>query len=104
MIPQIGYIQISRCAPRVKVTMGWGCDEPLGSITMYMKRVGEPAEFAAYPPISVEGSELLFQFDELLFSRLPGRYEGRLTVGAREYKRLHFEMVHDDKILSVGSA
>lgn len=101
MIPRIGYIRISSCAPRVQVTMGWGCDAPQGSINLYMKRVGEPAEFAAYPPISVEGSVLLFQFDDLLFTQAAGRYEGRLVVGAREYRKLHFELVKEDSVLSV---
>lgn len=98
---RIGYVRISPCQPRVTVTMGWGCDAPEGEIALYMKRVGDPTEFASYPPISVEGSKLLFQFDDLLFTREQGRYEGRLVVGAREYARLQFEYRDTVSVIAV---
>jgi hypothetical protein len=100
----MGYVRISRCEPRITITMSWGCDAPLGAINLYMKRVGEPQDFAVYPPIDIRGSVLTFQFDELLFQKLQGRYEGRLVVGTQEYKRLHFEYRDNVEVLNVESA
>lgn len=101
---QLGYVRISRCEPRITITMSWGCDAPPGEINLYMKRVGEPQEFAVYPPIDMQGGILTFQFDELLFQKLQGRYEGRLVVGARTYSTLHFEYRDVVKVLDVENA
>lgn len=101
---RMGYVRISRCEPRVTITMSWGCDAPPGQINLYMKRVGDPAEFAVYPPIDIRGSVLTFQFDELLFQKLQGRYEGRLVVGVQEYSRLHFEYRDEVKVLDVENS
>ena len=96
-------VRISRCEPRITVTMGWGCDPPMGQMALYMSRVGDPVEFAMYPPIDVQGSILTFEFDELLFMRPQGRYAGRLVVGAQEYANLHFEYRDVTKVLAVGT-
>lgn len=95
------YTAISRCAPRIMVTMGWGCDVPQGEIGLYMKRTGEPVEFAVYSPIEIEGSQLTFQFDDLLFSKKKGVYEGRLMVGATQRGKLHFMYTDDTQVLGV---
>lgn len=98
---RLGVIRISKCAPRVTVTMQWDCEgQPLGAIALYMRRVGEPMEFAAYPPIQVTGGQMLFQFDDLLFSKEPGRYEGRLKVAGQEYATIHFEYYNSYKLVS----
>lgn len=97
------YVHISRCKPRVTVTMGWGCDAPQGEIGLYMKRVGEPVEFAVYAPIEIMGSQLTFQFDELLFTKKQGIYEGRLMVGADTRAKLHFAYRDEDTVVEVRS-
>lgn len=97
---RLGVIRISKCAPRVTITMQWNCEEPVGDIALYMRRVGEPMEFAAYPPIQVNGGQMLFQFDDLLFSKEPGRYEGRLKVAGQEYTSIQFEYYNSYKLVS----
>lgn len=94
-------IKVSRDSPRLTITMRWADNPPQGQILLYMKRIGEPAEFAAYPPLAVNGSELLFQFDDLLFVKLQGRYEGRLVIGAAEYGRVQVEYTDTTQILTV---
>lgn len=88
------YVKVNRANPRISVTMDFGTEGQRGTIEMYVRRVGEPAEFAVYEPIEVTGSVALFQFDELLFTKQQGRYEGRLVVGADGYGCFHF--IYDD--------
>ncbi len=77
--------EVSRCDPRLTVSVT-GCDAPSGQALIYLKRAGSMAEFAVYEPIeTVEGS-YTFDFDELLFMQPPGRFEGRLVIGAYETK------------------
>lgn len=92
---------ISRDSPRIKVILHWADVRPAGEILLYMRRVGEPAEFAAYPPLAVSGGELTFMFDDLLFVKKQGRYEGRLVVGAGEYGRVQVEYADTTFILGV---
>lgn len=92
---------INRDSPRVTIVMQWGNVAPQGEILLYVRRVGDPAEFAVYPPIAVSGSELLFQFDDLLFIRKQGRYEGRLVIGASNYGSVQLEYSDPTRILSV---
>lgn len=92
---------ISPCNPRVQVTMTWGCSAPLGQIAMYMRRVGEPGEFAAYPPIDIQGDVLTFQFDDLLFNKEQGRYRGRIVVGAKDFGVVDFDYLNQSAIVAV---
>lgn len=92
---------ISRDNPRIIIVMQWSDIPPPGEILLYMKRMGEPAEFAAYPPLQVKGSELTFQFDDLLFIKKQGRYEGRLVIGAGEYGRIQVQYSDPTHILTV---
>lgn len=101
---RLGVVRISRARPRIKLTIQWGFDEPQGQILLFMKRVGDQLEFAAYPPIEVNGGEVLFEFDDMLFARKYGRYEGRFTVGGVDRTRIHLEYVSDEKILSAENA
>ena len=85
------YTPISRCSPRVKVVKQWECVTPdIQPINLYLQRVGEPQEFAVYSPIDVQGGVMLFQFDELLFSKPEGRYKARLVIGSKEVDTLYF--------------
>lgn len=68
---------------------------------MYVKRVGEPTEFAAYPPLEIKGDQLLFEFDELLFSKDTGRYAGRLTIGGEDYSTVYLEYVRPYGVTAV---
>lgn len=95
------YVRISPCSPRITVTMNWGCDAPEGEIGLYMKRAGEPVEFAVYAPIEIQGSQLTFQFDDLLFSKKQGIYQGRLMVGVDLYGTLHFNYRNDSTVVEV---
>lgn len=97
------YPLISPCSPRVVVTMDWGCDAPMGEIGLYMQRVGEPVAFAVYAPIDIMGSQLTFQFDDLLFSKKQGRYEGKLMVGTEIKATLKFEYRDVSSAISVRS-
>lgn len=101
MITTLGIIRISPCSPRVTITVAWGCDVPLGSIGLYMKRAGSPTEFAIYPPLSIDGSKLLFEFDELLWVQPQGRFIGRLVVGDREFSKIQFEYRDEPKVIAV---
>lgn len=93
--------KINRESPRVQVTMDWGSGRPDGLITLFVRRVGDPQDFAAYPPIEENGGNLLFQFDELLFVRPQGRYAGRLVVGATEYAEVELEYRDTVRVLAV---
>lgn len=95
---------INRRSPRVRLTMEWGSSRPLGLIGLYMRRVGDPEEFAVYTPIQEDGAELLFQFDELLFVRPQGRYVGRLLVGATYYASIQIEYRDAVHVLAVENA
>ena len=44
---------VTKCSPRLKVTMDWGCDVPTGTTELYVKRAGTNLEFAAYPALEV---------------------------------------------------
>lgn len=92
---------ISRDNPRITIVIHWGDVPPKGEILLYMRRVGEPAEFAVYPPLTENGGELTFQFDELLFVKKQGRYEGRLVIGAGEFGRIQVEYADTTYILGV---
>lgn len=92
---------ITRDSPRITILMQWADIPPQGEILLYMKRVGEPADFAVYPPLEVKGSELTFMFDDLLFIKKQGRYEGRLVIGAGEYGRIQVEYTDITHILGV---
>lgn len=94
-------VHVSRDSPRITVTMKWSDIQPQGQILLYMKRVGERAEFAAYPPLGVNGSELLFEFDDLLFVKKQGRYEGRLMIGPTDYGRVQVQYEDNTRILAV---
>lgn len=72
---------ITKCSPRLRVVVDWGCNTPEGLTEMYVRRVGDNLEFAAYTPLEVDGGEILFELDDLLFSRATGVYEGRILVG-----------------------
>ena len=89
--PRLGVVRVDPCNPRIKITLGWGCNTDAGLINLYMRRAGSPADFAVYPPLSVNGGELVFQFDDLLWVQAQGRFEGKLIIGAREIRRLQFE-------------
>ncbi len=88
-------------SPRVTVTMTWGSIVPEGEYRLFMRRVGEIEEFAYYPAIQVAGGEITFQFDNLLFSKGTGRYEGRLVVNLQEYVRMQFDYQASNKLVSV---
>lgn len=92
---------INRENPRLRVVMDWGSSRPLGMIALFVRRVGDVADFAAYPPIEENGSELLFQFDELLFVRRQGRYVGRLLVGATHFVDIELEYRDRVQVLAV---
>ena len=104
MLTNLSIIPISPCAPRVAVTVAWECNEPLGSIALYMKRAGSPTEFAIYPPLSIEGGKLLFEFDDLLWVQPQGRFIGRLLVGDRYLSTLEFEYRDVSKVLYAEKA
>ena len=91
--------KISRCAPRAVVNVNWGCEGPDGEIVMYVKRVGEPDEFAYYPALEVAGGKVVFQFDELLFSKPVGRFQGRILVAGALMGTVQLEYVSDKAII-----
>lgn len=101
---RLGIVRISKARPRVKITVRWGFGEPQGEILLFLRRAGDNLEFAAYPPLEVNGGELLFQFDDMLFARKYGRYEGRFTVGGRTRTTIHLEYVDDERIISAENA
>jgi hypothetical protein len=92
---------ISRESPRIRMTVDWGEGRPLGAIGLYVKRIGEPQEFAVYPPLDEKGGILEFQFDELLFVKKKGRFLGDLKIGANSYGKVELEYRDDIKILNV---
>lgn len=96
--------KVNRNSPRIYVTMQWADSEPEGEITLWVKRVGDTEEFAYYPALEVWGGRVTFQFDELLFSKLPGRYVGRLLVAGNYKATVEIEYVSADKLLSVENA
>lgn len=93
-------VVISRCQPRAVVNMNWGCEEPEGQITLFVKRMGDEEEFAFYPALEVTGGRIVFQFDELLFARKPGRFEGRLLLAGNEQARVQLEYVDDRGLIN----
>lgn len=102
MLPlALGIVRVAPCAPRITITLSWGCDAPDGQILLYMKRAGDATEFASYAPLSIEGSVLTFEFDDLLWVQPYGRFIGRLVIGAQEIQCLSFEYVGDITVAGV---
>jgi hypothetical protein len=92
--------KVDRNNPRIYVNMQWA-EEPAGVITLWVRRMGEPDEFAYYPALEVWGGRITFQFDELVFEKLPGRFKGRLLVAGIHKADIEFDYVSADKVLSV---
>lgn len=95
---------IKKCAPQLKITVFWDCGKPSGTTELYVRRVGENMEFAAYPALEVNGGEILFQFDDLLFIQPVGVFEGRLLVGGIEQAKVRFWYTNATRVLSTGNA
>lgn len=51
----------------------------VGETALYIKRTGDYAEYAKYYPFEERGNRLSFAFDNVLFARPTGRFEGRLV-------------------------
>lgn len=92
---------VTQEAPRITVVMSWGSDIPQGEFRLYMRRLGEQDEFAYYPAIEVKGGEIIFQLDDLLFSKGIGRYEGRLVINDVEYARLQVDYRTSNTLVAV---
>lgn len=101
---RLGVVRISKGRPRIKLTIQWGYDEPQGQLLLFLRRAGDELEFAAYPPLEVNGGEITWQFDDMLFARKYGRYDGRFTVGGIDRTTLSLEYVSDEKIISAENA
>lgn len=89
---------VSTTAPRLSVQAVPRSDVVLADVLLLIRRVGDPADFASYAPISVVGSVLVFQFDALLFDGLYGRYAGTLSYLGTPYASLQFQFVSDVSI------
>lgn len=83
--------QVSLDCPRLQVPVQPRTDVVQSEIQLLIRRVGEPADFASYLPISTIGNVLVFQFDSLLFDGLYGRYAGTLVFNGTPYLSLEFE-------------
>lgn len=94
---------VNRANPRLMLHIDWGSDRPMGLMGLYVRRIGEPTDFAVYAPVDERGGEILFQFDELLFVRAQGVYEGRLMVGANQYAVVRFAYRDDVRVVYVGN-
>jgi hypothetical protein len=51
----------------------------VGETALYIKRVGDVEEYAKYYPFEERTNQLTFAFDDVLFSRVGGRFVGRLV-------------------------
>lgn len=89
---------VSTTAPRLSVQVIPRSDVVLAGVSLLIRRVGDPADFASYAPISIVGNVLVFQFDALLFDGLYGRYAGTLTYLGTPYASLQFQFVPDASI------
>lgn len=94
---------VTREAPRIYVNMEWE-ETPEGEISLWMKRAGDPTEFAYYPALEVWGNRLTFQFDDILFSKPPGRYVCRLLVAGVHKANVEIEYRSTTKVVSVENA
>lgn len=83
--------QVSTDAPRLNVQTIPRSDVVLSEVELLIRRVGEPADYATYSPISIVGNVLTFQFDSLLFDNLYGRYAGTLSFNGTPYASLQFQ-------------
>jgi hypothetical protein len=92
--------KVDRNNPRIYVNMVWA-EEPEGEITLWIKRAGDDTEFAFYPALEVWGGRIMFQFDDLVFTKAPGRFIGRLLVAGNYKATIEFQYVSADKIVSV---
>lgn len=92
---------ITRDSPRIKIVVRWDSDEPQGQIVLLMKRVGSPSYFAEYTPLSVQGGEILFEFDELLFTQTPGRFAGLLKEGENVVGIVQIQYKNQTEIVGV---
>lgn len=91
----LGGIKISRDSPTIRVKIANNLDD-ISTAKLYLKRVGEYYEFAEYPP-TLEGDDYLeFTFDELLFSKLPGKYLARVAITERDITE--FYIVYVDNV------
>lgn len=90
---------ITKDSPSIYVYMEWA-EPPEGEISLWMKRVGDVEEFAYYPALEVWGNRITFMFDELLLSKAPGRYVGRLLVAGVHKADVYVQYVSATKVLS----
>lgn len=93
---------VTRENPRITVTMQWA-EQPEGEISLWMRRVGDPVEFAYYPALQVWGNQVMFQFDELLFVKQPGRYLGRLLLAGNHIADIEVQYEATTKVVDVES-
>lgn len=62
----------------------------VGETALYIKRIGDLAEYAKYYPFEERKNQLTFAFDDVLFDRPGGRYEGRLVYKGVEVQLITF--------------
>lgn len=77
-------VEVSPAAPRIVVSTNWA-SVPVGEQRLYVRRYGETDPFAYYPAIEANAVQTIFQVDELLFDKGPGRYEATLYVSTVAY-------------------
>lgn len=94
-------IRVNRAEPRIQITLATCGVRPVGVTNLYMKRVGDVQDFAVYAPLEILGDVYTFQFDELLFSKLQGRYEGRLFIGATKVATVFLEYKDITKVVAM---
>lgn len=94
-------VSITRDSPQLQTVMQWGSQKPPGEILLRVRRVGDRADFAMYPPLQEKGSVLLFQFDELLFQQKQGRFQGRLFIGPEYFGEIQFEYSDTASLVTV---
>lgn len=103
MINRTAILPVSSEQARVKIYVAWKYPKPEGEIRLYMRRIGDVADFAYYTPLAENGGELTFEFDSLLFSREPGRYEGRLEVGNEVFGKPQFVYNNATEVVGVAN-
>lgn len=97
----IPYLKVSRGQPIINCTLT-NVPAPIDTAELIIYRVGDNVPFAAYPYTSVVGSldrvTLKFQFDELLFSRAPGRYGAKLDINGKIRETFYFQYESNESI------
>jgi len=89
---------VSTTSPRLQVQVTPRSDIVLADVTLNIRRLGDPSDYATYDVLQAINNVLIFQFDALLFDMPYGRYAGTLVFNGTPYASFEFNFTADVSI------